>query len=71
MNVLKPTLECDIYSLGIVIKEIVTGRKEMPNKDRVRVISLTTNVDLFRTPVMFGFTYFLAFWSTTSLIIFY
>jgi len=46
MNVLKPTLECDIYSLGIVIKEIVTGRKEMPNKDRVRVISLTTHVDL-------------------------
>lgn len=26
MTIVKPTLECDIYSLGIVIKEIVTGR---------------------------------------------
>jgi serine/threonine protein kinase len=37
----KPTQSCDIYSLGLIIIEVVTGCKVVPNKDNVRVISLT------------------------------
>ena len=34
----KTTQSCDIYSLGLIIIELVTGCMEVPNKDNVRVI---------------------------------
>lgn len=37
----KTSFQCDIYSLGVIITEIVTGRRKIPdNNDIVREISL-------------------------------
>jgi serine/threonine protein kinase len=35
------TLACDIYSLGAIIIQLVTGCTDIPNEHKVRVISLT------------------------------
>ena len=39
----KRDIYSDIYSLGVIIRELVTGSKEKPNIFRVSVIFLTTS----------------------------
>jgi len=40
----KPSKMADVYSLGIIITELITGRKVDPNKDKVRYICLTAQM---------------------------
>ncbi|XP_037465926.1 putative disease resistance protein RGA4 isoform X2 [Triticum dicoccoides] len=34
----KTSFKCDIYSLGVIITELVTGRKSVPHKNNARVV---------------------------------
>ena len=44
----KMSKKVDMYSLGVIIIELVTGRKGDPNKTNVRVIYLTTQMFYFQ-----------------------
>jgi serine/threonine protein kinase len=37
----------DIYSLGVIVKELVTGSKEKPSIPKVRVINLTLDIPYY------------------------
>lgn len=41
----------DMYSLGVIIVELVTGHKGTPNKDNVRVFYLVTEKHFFKNHV--------------------
>lgn len=38
----RPSVKCDLYSLGVIIMELVTGLKNITDKDNVSLICLTT-----------------------------
>lgn len=40
----KMSFKTDIYSLGAIIIELVTGRKEIPDKNNVRVNYVTAHM---------------------------
>ena len=40
------SVKCDIYSLGVIILELVTGLQDIPDKTNVRLIFLTTYIDV-------------------------